>query len=143
MKNKIFSKHFLLIVFYFFLLKNIQSQSILEVQKMRFEATVKQDSLELNKLISNDLYYVHSNGLTETKAEHIHTILTKKIVYQSFEYQAEPIVLQRKKIQIINGKVLVKGLYNGTPFALNLLFLAIYEKKKRQWQLLRWQSSKQ
>ena len=143
MKNKIFSKYFLLIIFYFFLLKNIQSQSILEVQKMRFEATVKQDSLELNKLISNDLYYVHSNGLTETKAEHIHTILTKKIVYQSFEYQAEPIVLQRKKIQIINGKVLVKGLYNGTPFALNLLFLAIYEKKKRQWQLLRWQSSKQ
>ena len=134
---------FLLLAFFFFGLNNIQSQSVLEVQKMRFEATVKQDSVLLNDLISNDLYYIHSNGLTETKAEHIHTILTQKIVYQSFEYQGEPSVLERKKIQIINGKVLVKGLFSGTPFTLNLLFTAVYEKKKGQWQLLRWQSTKQ
>ena len=139
------NKNYALFLFFFCLsfLKNAQSQSILEVQKIRFESTVKQDSSTLNKLISNDLYYIHSNGLTETKAEHIHTILSKKIVYQSFEYQGEPSVLKRKKIQIINGKVLVKGLYAGIPFASNLLFTAVYEKKKRHWQLLRWQSTKE
>jgi hypothetical protein len=105
-------KRFFTFALFFFLLKNVQSQTILEVQKKRFEATVKQDSVALNSLISNDLYYIHSNGLIENKAQHIQAILNKKIVYQSFEYQGEPSILQRKKIQIINGKVLVKGLYS-------------------------------
>ena len=139
-KNKNYT--FFIFFFFFSFLKNVQSQSILDVQKIRFEATIKQDSSELNRLISNDLYYIHSHGLKETKAEHIHAILSKKIVYQSFEYRGEPSVLNRKKIQIINGEVLVKGLYTGIPFSSNLLFTAVYERKKGQWQLLRWQSTK-
>jgi Domain of unknown function (DUF4440) len=136
-------KRFFTFALFFFLLKNVQSQTILEIQKKRFEATVKQDSVALSSLISNDLYYIHSNGLIENKAQHIQAILNKKIVYQSFEYQGEPSILQLKKIQIINGKVLVKGLYTGNPFSLNLIFTAVYESRKNKWQLLRWQSTKQ
>ena len=137
------NKYFFTLVFLSFFLKNVQSQSILELQKKRFEATVKQDSTLLNDLISNDLYYIHSNGLIENKEQHIQAILNKKIVYQSFDYQGEPSILERKKIQIINGKVLVKGLYAGSPFVTNLIFTAIYERRKNKWQLLRWQSTKQ
>ncbi len=136
-------KRFFTLIFLLFLLKNIQSQTVLDIQKKRFEATVGQDSILLNDLISNDLYYIHSNGLIENKTQHIHAILNKKILYQSFDYQGEPSVLERKKIQIINGKVLVKGLYSGNPFATNLIFTAVYEKRKNKWQLLRWQSTKQ
>jgi hypothetical protein len=136
-------KRFVALAFLLFLLKNAQSQPILEIQKKRFEATVKQDSIVLNSLISNDLCYVHSNGLIENKAQHIQAILNKKIVYQSFVYQGEPNILERKKMQIINGKVLVKGLYIGNPFELNLIFTAVYERRKNKWQLLRWQSTKQ
>jgi Domain of unknown function (DUF4440) len=137
MKKLFFS---IFIFFAFFL--SLKSQNILEIQQKRFEATSARDSILLEKYISEDLFYIHSNGLTENKKEHIHTVLVKKIVYNSFEYLGTPKILKRKKTQIINGTVLVKGLFSGTPFESKLLFTAVYEKKNRKWQLLRWQSTK-
>ncbi|MFM2267625.1 MAG: hypothetical protein RL757_1066 [Bacteroidota bacterium] len=132
--------------FYFIFAANAlfaqQETDILAIQQKRFEATTKQDSATLETLLSPDLYYIHSNGLTENKAQHLQTILQQKIVYQSFTYLDKPVILKRKKLYIINGTVLVKGLYNNTPFETKLLFTALYECKKRHWQLVRWQSTK-
>ncbi len=132
--------------FYFLFATNMlfaqQETDILVTQQQRFEATTKRDSATLETLLSPDLFYIHSNGLTENKAQHIATILQQKIVYQSFTYLGKPVILKRKRLYIINGTVLVKGLYNTTPFETKLLFTALYECKKRHCQLVRWQSTK-
>ncbi|MEY4905880.1 MAG: hypothetical protein RLZZ292_3695 [Bacteroidota bacterium] len=123
---------------------NAQStvQQLLIVQQHRFDAMVRQDTIALQSLLSDDLTYIHSNALVETKTTHLYSVGQKKIVYQSLDYDAVPSVSIRKQTAIITGIVHVKGLFNVTPFDVHLLFTAIYIKHKRRWQLWRWQSTK-
>jgi hypothetical protein len=125
---------------------NATAQSIvnqlLTTQQHRFKAMQQQDTTTLHTLLSDDLTYIHSNALEETKATHLYSIGHKKIVYQSFDYDTQPSVSIRKRTAIITGIVHVKGVFDVTPFDVHLLFTAIYVKHRRGWQLWRWQSTK-
>jgi Domain of unknown function (DUF4440) len=113
-----------------------------ETNKIRLEAMVRQDSAALSKYMAEDLIYIHSNGLVESKMAHIGTIMQQKIIYQQFVMLSQPKITKSKKLTIIIGKVEVTGLYNGVPFKMPLHFTAIYKKKKKIWQLSYWQSTK-
>jgi ketosteroid isomerase-like protein len=89
-----------------------------------------------------DLIYVHSNALREGRADFIRSVSSGKIRYLSFERKKME-VEQWRKTAIVNGEVLVKGQYNGNAFDLNLRYLAVYRKVKKNWILYRWQSTKQ
>jgi Domain of unknown function (DUF4440) len=140
-------KHFVLFVFVLTLpvamiaQTNVETQ-LLALQQQRFEAMIAQDTVTLKKILSDDLTYVHSNGLEETKTTHLHSIGQKKIVYQSLLYDVPTKVVVRKKTAILTGTVHVKGLFGDTPFDMHLLFTAIYVSEQRTWRLWRWQSTK-
>jgi hypothetical protein len=133
---------FNLIVANFIFAQKNNTNAVLETQAKRFAATIAQDSLALEKLLDKDLHYIHSNALVENKSKHIDAILKQRIVYQSFIYENEPSVFIEKNIAIVNGLVNVKGLYTQSPFDTHLYFMAVYKKEKKNWRLLKWQSTK-
>jgi ketosteroid isomerase-like protein len=108
-------------------------------EDQRFAAIVQRDTVQLSRLLHDDLVYVHSNALLETKRDFIHSVQSGKIVYQSFN-RTKMEVAQKGKTAIVNGEVNAKGLLNGNPFDVNLRYLAVYRKRKGQWSLYRWQS---
>lgn len=122
--------------------QNVPDQSVVIAENRRFEAMTQRDTLELAKILSDELVYIHSNGLLESKPTHLKAIATGAIVYRSLERAEEPVVRRYKTIAIINGVVKVTGIINTSPFELRLRYTAVYKRQRHRWQLLNWQSTR-
>lgn len=114
---------------------------ILQAETRRFEAMVQRDTATLQKIISDDLIYLHSNNLKENKQEHISNIGAGKLVYQKM-IREDANIRRYGKTAINNGKVHVTGILNAAPFEVLLSYTAVYHKRKHIWQLVSWQSTR-
>lgn len=117
-------------------------RTIPESEDMRFRAQVAQDTAALKTLLTDDLMYIHSNGLTETKSDFLHSITTGNITYQTMEPEADRRIRTYGKTGISNGIVHATGLLNGNPFDIKLRYTAVYVKQKGKWRLASWQSTR-
>lgn len=115
--------------------------SVLAAEQMRFDAMVKKDTAALERMLSDDLIFIHSNSLQESKKEHLVSIGTGSINYQNMQRVSVQVRLFGK-IAVTNGNLLAKGLVNQKAFDVNLTYTAIYKKKKKSWQLVNWQSTR-
>lgn len=116
--------------------------AVLEAEAKRFAAMTQKDTVLLKNLLDDELVYMHSNGLIENKSMHLASIGAGKIIYASMERAPGTQVRKYRKWAITNGSVQVKGVLKDTVFELKLLYTAVYRKKKRNWQLVSWQSTK-
>lgn len=119
-----------------------QDEDILEAHAKRLAAMTARDTNTIKQYLDDELLYVHSNGLHETKRQHIDAIAGGKIIYQTIAAEQPPLVMRKNRMAMLNGKMDVDGLYQGTPFTVHLSFLAVYRKSKGVWKLLSWQSAK-
>ncbi len=108
----------------------------------RFEAMVQADTAVLTAYLDPRLRYIHSNGLVENLKTHVQTVSSRKIVYERFEEAIEPEWFVWGKTALVQGRVGVGGLYEGTPFQVSLWYTAVYRKKAGKWRLVSWQSTK-
>ncbi len=118
-----------------------QKLKIFEPELQRFKMMMDADTSNLSRVISDDLIYIHSNALEENKPNHIDNIGSKKLQYQVMDME-ESNFNTIGKITLTNGVVHVKGILNGNAFEVRLRYTAVYMKQKKEWKLLRWQSTK-
>ena len=118
-----------------------QDSAILQSELQRFRAQVEQDAVALQSLLHDDLYYLHSNGLIESKSDFITSATSGKITYQEM-MPVESTLRRFGKTAVITGLVLVRGLYQGQSFDIGLYYTSIYRKERGRWQLLSWQSTR-
>lgn len=110
----------------------------LELQ--RFRAMTEKDTAFLQEVLDAGLTYTHSNGLVETKSEHIANIQTGKLVYQSMKPEGMKVKVYGKSA-VITGIVEVAGILNEKKFNVRLHYTDMYVKKKGKWRLAAWQST--
>lgn len=118
-----------------------QNTDVQAAEQARFQAQVAQDTLALAELLHDELYYLHSNGLVESKQDFIRSVASGKIVYQTMEPQNSQL-RRYGKMAILTGLVQVVGLYQGNTFELGLYYTSVYRKKRGKWYLVSWQSTK-
>jgi ketosteroid isomerase-like protein len=124
--------------------KNDKAKAEVEaVERQRFEAQVKKDYAALEKILADDLLYVHSNGKSDTKASFIASIKEGKSVYNKIDVE-EMVVrpYNNQKAAIINGVINVtQNPVDGKPTYLHLRYTVVYIKNKgKGWQMVTWQS---
>jgi hypothetical protein len=112
-------------------------------EEMRFRAQVQRDTAALKKLLADDLQYIHSNALIETKAAFLESIRSGGITYQNIVPQTERTIRTYGRTALVQGTVQVNGLLQGTPFAITLLYTSVYRRQAGRWQLVAWQSTRQ
>lgn len=117
------------------------AKNVLDTEQHRFACMIAKDTLSLEKLLADDLMYIHSNSLVEHKQQHLSAISTGKIVYQSMKRES-PNVRFYGKVAICNGSIQVKGLLNGNPFDVQMLYTAVYRKQGKNWLLVNWQTTR-
>jgi len=121
--------------------QSAKAQEILTSEQRRFEAMTAIDTITLRGLLADDMTYIHSNALKETKQQHLSAIASGRLRYESM-VREEVAVRQYGKIALTNGSIRVKGLSENKPFEVYLLYTAVYRKQKGVWQLVNWQSTK-
>ncbi|MBN8683810.1 MAG: nuclear transport factor 2 family protein [Chitinophagales bacterium] len=114
---------------------------VLDSELKRFEAMIARDTNRLRNFLTSDMIYVHSNGLEESRAQHLRNIAAGKIIYEAMNRESFKYV-RYGRTAIVNGQIQVKGKLNQSPFEVKLLYTAVYRKRKGEWRLLRWQSTK-
>ena len=117
-------------------------RTVFESEQMRFQAQVARDTAALERLLADDLVYVHSNALVEDKAAFIHSVGGGGIRYLAME-KTESLPLQTwGKVALCRGIVKVKGALQGNAFDMTLRFTSVYRKEKGIWKLISWQSTR-
>jgi hypothetical protein len=106
----------------------------------RVGATLAADAARLAAIYSDQLHYAHSNGVIDTKASFIESLVSGRSDYQAVDY------VQRDFIPVGPGVVLMKGraiVRLGTPggaMLVDLNYLAVWREEGGRWRFLAWQS---
>jgi ketosteroid isomerase-like protein len=117
--------------------------AVLQLEKDRFKAMINHDSAFLSNALAEDLLYVHSNGMQDTKESLVNKIMAGTLQYTSIEVQQADIRMFNQtawihgaaKIKVRNGK-------DASEIELSISYLDIYKREGGEWRLVAWQSAK-
>ena len=84
----------------------------------------------MEKLLADDLVYVHSSSKAETKAEVLQVISSGSATYESMEFR-DTTVRQYGDVVITNHKAVIKTKQTGVS---NLFVTHVWVKNKGGWQ---------
>jgi hypothetical protein len=107
----------------------------------RFEANVKADSGALDKLLAEDLEYVHSNGDLDSKKSFIDSLVSGKRDYVSTVPDIESVRIFGD-VAVIRGKARVTVVDNGQSRDLNIGYTDVWLWKSGRWQMTAWRSAR-
>lgn len=116
-----------------------QERVLRRLERARFEAMTRRDVDALDRMLDPTLTYTHSNGLVETKAEHLDHIRTGQIAYRALR-PLEMQVRRYGKSAVVTGMVRAQGRYQGRDFDLRLRYTAMYVKRASGWRMVAWHS---
>jgi hypothetical protein len=108
----------------------------------RMAATKSGDRARLDAIMSDQLRYAHASGTVDTKTSYIETLVTKKTVYESFEYKERNFVSAAPGVVLMNGRCIIKAGPAGAPNTNDLNFLAVWRQENGKWRFLAWQSNR-
>ena len=106
-------------------------------------AMMKNDFAALDKLMSNDLYYCHSNGLVDTKASYIGALKSGKSRYYEINFEEAVVrpVDDKTALAFSKAKYVTKAA-DGSKQDMALMTLHVFRKGAAGWQLLAHQSAR-
>lgn len=111
------------------------SQELLNLHKRKFSWLVNKNYDSLRWLLDDNLLYIHSNGLTESKSDVFNNLKNEVIAYTKSEV-SEAQVRVYGNSAVVTGKGAFAGKARGTPFELNLVYTEVYAKLDGRWRLV-------
>ena len=100
----------------------------------RFNEAAKQgNEATLNKLLSNDLIYGHSNAKIENKSECVGALVKSK---PNFVLEPGSTVQVYGKTAVVHGKMVAHNVANGQPTRTPLDFIMVWVKDGSDWQMV-------
>lgn len=119
-----------------------QEQQVLQAEKDRFAAMIKVDEPVLNKLLSDDLVYIHSTALLQTKKEFIGTLKEGAIKYISMTPSAPDLKVRiAGSVAVVTGVAAVHVVDHGTDKNMKIRYTEVHTNRNGSWQLMSWQST--
>ena len=99
---------------------------------------IKRDKAALEKLLADDLVYVHSSTKVETKAEVIEVVTSGSATYESIEFR-DTNARQYGDVVVTTHKATIKTKQTGVA---NLFVTHVWVKQKGGWQFASRQASR-
>ena len=116
--------------------------SVLAADDARIAAMQKPSADALHALLSDELRYAHSNGLVDTKASLMDSLLQGKTRYLQMQYEERQFTFPAPEVALMSGRVKVRVQTPTAEITATLLFLGAWKLEKGAWRFLAWQSCK-
>jgi hypothetical protein len=112
-----------------------ESLAVIELHKKKFSWLVNRNYDSLQSLLDDNVLYIHSNGLTETKAD-----VFKNLKEEIISYTKSDVLELQVRIfgnsAVVTGKGVFAGKARGNAFELNLAYTEVYVKSAGKWKLV-------
>lgn len=113
----------------------------LQAEDARYQAQMSGDGSAMRKLFGEDLVYIHSSTVQDTKASFIESITSGNVRYRSMS-RGEPKVRTYGCIAIVSGGAKFEVTVKGEDRTLNLLYHAVWAKRGSGTEFVSWQATK-
>lgn len=117
--------------------------AVLRADETRVYAMLAPDVAALDDMLTADCLYVHSNGVTQTRAQFLDALRTGAMRYTAIRYQGSPAVrLYGTETAVLTGTTQIEVvLPDGRTLKPTLVVTALYVVKDGRWQLASYQST--
>lgn len=116
------------------------SEVVLGLEAQRLAAMVDVDSELLERVLSNDLTYTHSNGLVQTKKELVESLDAKRLDYRSIDIDHVAVRLYGNAA-VVTGAAHIEIVVNVQTVKASLLFTNVWIREGDAWQMVAYQST--
>ena len=113
-----------------------------DIHRQRFEAMVRQDFSALERLMADDVVYVHSDAVVDTKQDFIQKLHRGEMRYRAID-APDPVIRIYGDTAVVTGGGKFSITRAGTDSDLNARYTAVYRRAGSQWRLVSWQSTLQ
>ena len=119
-------------------------KQVLAAEKARTTALEHSDLAALDRIMADDVTYIHASGKTDNKKTFLDAIRSGQLHYISWQ----PKDLQVRatgNVAVINGEYAVRvtdSRVQPKPFDINIFILTVYEHRAGRWQQIAWQSTR-
>lgn len=114
-------------------------QEIASKMNLLTNALLERDSLNLDRLLDSEVTYGHSNGLHQTKAEVIRSIMSRQHDYQKIDTRSMQIRMYQNTA-VVNTQVAVSMVLDSKALELQLDILFVWIQENGNWKLVARQS---
>jgi hypothetical protein len=123
---------------------DITANDVLIAEQARTTALETSDLVALDRILGEDLTYVHASGKVDTKASLIQAIRSGQVHYISWH-------ANRLNVRVLGDSAVLDGQYavrvtdrrvQPDPFDVNILILSVYVRRDGRWQQIAWQSTR-
>jgi hypothetical protein len=124
---------------------NALADSVAAEEKARIAALEHADVAALERILADDLTYVHASGKTDNKASFLVAIRSGELHYVSWQSKAMHVRVLGGTAAAIDGEYLVRVTdrrVKPDPFDVNIFFLGVYVKRDGRWKMVAWQSTR-
>lgn len=119
----------------------ITVEEALKAEDARFKAQMSGDASAMQRLFGDDLVYIHSSTVQDTKASFIESITSGDVRYRAMS-RGEPRVRTYGCIAIVSGGAKFDVTVKGDDRTLSLLYHAIWAKRSSGVQFVSWQATR-
>jgi hypothetical protein len=119
----------------------ITVEEALQAEDARFKAQMSGDGAAMKKLFGEDLVYIHSSTVVDTKQSFIDSITSGNVKYRSMN-RGESKVRTYGGVAIVSGSAKFEVTVKGENRTLDLLYHAIWAKRLAGTQFISWQATK-
>ncbi len=116
-----------------------ESEEIKRLEDARFAAMVRKDISTLDRLLDDKLIYMHSTGVSDTKATYLEGLQTGVWDYQGVDSTEQRVQLDGH-IALVFCKMSIHLISRGVFTAFDSRALAVWVQKPDGWRLLAVQS---
>ena len=115
-------------------------REVLAADAGRVKALLANDFAALELLLGDDLTYVHSNGMLDTKESYLSGLRSGASRYLSMD-MSDVAVRASGDTAVINAKFDARVLVRGNEVHPTPRVLIVYMKRDGRWQMIAWQST--
>ncbi|AIO33665.1 nuclear transport factor 2 family protein [Burkholderia pseudomultivorans] len=116
--------------------------AIRALERDRFRAMVDGDGEALDALLSDKVFYVHTNGKRETKQQFIDAIAAGRRRYRQIEIQSQDVLPVGDDTCVVTGRALIEMETNNGGLVFPIAYTAVQTHEKGRWRLLAWQATR-
>ncbi|MGB6545064.1 MAG: nuclear transport factor 2 family protein [Candidatus Acidiferrales bacterium] len=121
------------------------SDEVLLAEQARTTALIAGDFAALDKLMADDVTYVHASGQRDTKETYLGALRSGVLSYQSWQAREIHVRMLGSDVAVLNGIYSVHAMdhrVSKDEIIIDLHFLTVYARRDGRWQQVAWQSTR-